>query len=289
MLEILNKHLFKFWILLAALAVLNFAVWRETVLVSPAENFTVNFLNVGQGDSSLVVLPGGVKLLIDGGRPDKRVLEELTEVLPANDRYLDLVLATHNDADHLGGLVEVLKRYEVGVFLYNGRDDSNLAHFAEVMTIVAEKNIPVISLAQGDKIKHGESLGEILWPTTSVLAQKSTNEGSIVLKLLAGEVTSLFAGDIGEKTEKLLASILSPVDILKIPHHGSKYSSSANFLNLLQPRLSVIEVGKNSYGHPTAEVLSRLAQIGASIYRTDLDGRVTVEVLGGKLRIFKEN
>jgi competence protein ComEC len=289
MLEILNKHLLKIGILLAALVVLNFAVWQKLFLVPPAESLTVDFLNVGQGDSSLVMLPGGVKLLIDGGRPDKRVLEELTEVLPANDRYLDLVLATHNDADHLGGLVEILKRYEVGVFLYNGRDDNNLAHFAEAMTIAAEKNIPVVSLEQGDKIKNSESVGEVLWPIPSALTQKSTNEGSVVLKLLAGEVTALFAGDIGEKTEKLLAGILSPVDILKIPHHGSKYSSSVNFLNFLQPRLAVIEVGKNSYGHPTAEVLSRLAQIGASIYRTDLDGRVTIEVLGGKLQIFKEN
>ena len=289
MLEILNKHLLKIGILLAALVVLNFAVWQELFLVPPAESLTVDFLNVGQGDSSLVMLPGGVKLLIDGGRPDKRGLEELTEVLPANDRYLDLVLATHNDADHLGGLVEVLKRYEVGVFLYNGRDDNNLAHFAEAMTIAAEKNIPVVSLEQGDKIKNSESVGEVLWPIPSALTQKSTNEGSVVLKLLAGEAAALFAGDIGEKTEKLLAGILSPVDILKIPHHGSKYSSSVNFLNFLQPRLAVIEVGKNSYGHPTAEVLSRLAQIGASIYRTDLDGRVTIEVLGGKLQIFKEN
>jgi len=259
------------------------------VLIEPAENLQINFLNVGQGDSSLIILPGGVKLLIDGGRPDKRALEELAEVLPPNDRYLDLVLATHNDADHLGGLVEVLKRYEIGAFLYNGRDDSNLAHFTEAMAITAEKNIPIISLEQGDKIKYKESLGSVLWPTPSALAQKSTNEGSVVLKLTSNEVTSLFAGDISSKTEKLIANLAGLTDILKIPHHGSKYSSSAEFLNILRPRLAVVEVGKNSYGHPTAEVLNRLAQIGSSLYRTDLDGRVTAKVLDGKLQIFKEN
>jgi competence protein ComEC len=289
MLEILNKHRLKFLILLAVLVGLNFVVWKSLVFVSLTEGLVINFLNVGQGDSSLVVLPGGVKLLIDGGRPDKKVLEELSDILPANDRRLDLVLATHNDSDHLGGLVEVLNRYEVGAFLYNGREDNNLSHFVEVMKIAKEKNIPIISLEQGDKIKYRESLGNVLWPISSALTQKSTNEGSVVLKLFAGGTTSLFAGDISSKIENILKSVVGRVDILKIPHHGSKYSSSAEFLNLLKPRLAVIEVGKNSYGHPTAEVLNRLSQIGASLYRTDLDGRVTAKVLGGKLQIFKEN
>ncbi len=289
MLEILNKHSLKFFCLLIVLLGLNFTVWEDLISSSPSEGLTVNFLNVGQGDSSLVILPGGVKLLIDGGRPDKKVLEELGEVLSANDRYLDLVLATHNDSDHLGGLVEVLNRYEVGAFLYNGREDNNLSHFVEVMKIAKEKNIPIISLEQGDKIKYIESVGSVLWPTPSVLTQKSTNEGSVVLKLSSGGVTSLFAGDISSKIENSLKNILGEVDILKIPHHGSKYSSSAEFLNLLKPRLAVIEVGKNSYGHPTAEVLNRLAQIGASLYRTDLDGRVMVKVLDRRLQIFKEN
>lgn len=289
MLEILNKHRLKIWTLLAALSVLNFAVWQNLVSKEAPENLRIEFLNIGQGDSSLIFLPGGAKLLIDGGRPDKRVLEELAAVLPANDRYLDLVLASHNDADHLGGLVEVLRRYEVGAFLYNGRDDGNLAHFAEARTAAAEKDIPIVALAQGDRIKYGESLGEILWPIPSALTQKSTNEGSVVLKLSAAGATALFAGDIGEKTEKIIAGLAGFADILKIPHHGSKYSSSAGFLNFLQPRLAVIEVGKNSYGHPTAEVLNRLAQIGASVYRTDLDGRITAEVFGGELRVFKEN
>lgn len=289
MLEILNKHRLKFFCLLMVLVGLNFVVWKNLTFIQLPENLTVNFLDVGQGDSSLVLLPGGVKLLIDGGRPDKRVLEELTEILPANDRYLDLVLATHNDSDHLGGLVEVLNRYEVGAFLYNGREDNNLSHFVEAMKIVKEKDTPIISLEQGDKIKYKESVGNVLWPIPSVLTQKSTNEGSVVLKLSSSGVTSLFAGDISSKIENILRNIVGGVDILKIPHHGSKYSSSAEFLNLLRPRLAVIEVGKNSYGHPTAEVLSRLAQIGASLYRTDLDGRVTVKVLDGKLQIFKEN
>jgi competence protein ComEC len=289
MLEILNKHRLKFFCLFAVLVGLNFVVWKSLVFVSPTEGLVINFLNVGQGDSSLVILPGGVKLLIDGGRPDKKVLEELSDILPANDRRLDLVLATHNDSDHLGGLVEVLNRYEVGAFLYNGREDNNLSHFVEVMKIAKEKNIPVVSLEQGDKIKYKESLGNILWPIPSALIQKSTNEGSVVLKLSSGGIVSLFAGDISSKTEKLIAGLVGLTDILKIPHHGSKYSSSAEFLNVLRPRLAVVEVGKNSYGHPTAEVLNRLAQIGASLYRTDLDGRVTAKVLDGKLQIFKEN
>jgi competence protein ComEC len=182
-----------------------------------------------------------------------------------------------------------LNRYEVGAFLYNGREDNNLSHFVEAMKIAKEKDILIISLEQGDKIKYRESVGNVLWPIPSVLTQKSTNEGSVVLKLSSGGVTSLFAGDISSKIENILRSMVGRVDILKIPHHGSKYSSSAEFLNLLKPRLAVIEVGKNSYGHPTAEVLNRLAQIGASLYRTDLDGRVTVKVLSSKLQVFKEN
>ncbi|MGC9603306.1 MAG: MBL fold metallo-hydrolase [Minisyncoccia bacterium] len=273
-----------FWLTL--FFVLDIIVFRQIAGgVAVKDKLALYFLPVGQGDSELAVLPGGVKILIDGGPPDSLVLANLDKVLSPRDRYIDLVISTHPQQDHFGGLIEVLRRYKVGTFVWNGEVGTNPA-MNDLLALIKENNVPMVTLVAGDKIIYGESETDVLSPVSGV--KVDINEDALVLALQSGDTKTLFTSDVGAKTEtSILNSYAGPIDILKVGHHGSKFSSSANFLNILRPKVAVIEVGKNSYGHPTPEVLNRLADIGAQIFRTDQDGLIKFEPAGGALKIFK--
>ncbi len=260
-------------------------LWQIVGSGAVNRKLSLYFLPVGQGDSELAVLPGGVKLLIDGGPPDSLVLKDLDKILSPRDRYIDLVVSTHPQQDHFGGLIEVLKRYKVGTFIWNGEIGTNPA-MDDIMEVIKENSVPTVALAAGDKITYRGSNVDVLSPVAG--GRVDINEDALVLALQSGGVMTLFTSDVGTKTEtSILNSYVGPIDILKVGHHGSKNSSSAKFLSVLKPKVAVIEVGKNSYGHPTPEVLSRLADIGAQIFRTDQDGLLKFEPLDGALRIFK--
>lgn len=276
-------------LVLALLVSLDIFVWRTIILSKSSDNLEIYFFDVGQGDSELVVLPGGVQVLIDGGKGNQAV-QELTSVLPFFDRYLDLVVLSHPETDHFLGLVDVLKNYQVGTFIYNGRQgvaDS----WPVLIESLKDKKIPAVTLAVGDRICYRESCFNVLSPTADFLKSKKTNDSCLVLDLSAAGTRALFAGDIGEKVENfLIRNYDLKVDILKVGHHGSKYSSSQNFLAKTSPQIAGIEVGKNSYGHPTPETLARLASVGAQIYRTDNNGTVKIVVAkdSSEIQIFKE-
>jgi beta-lactamase superfamily II metal-dependent hydrolase len=244
---------------------------------------------VGQGDSELVILPGDVKLLIDGGPPDSLVLKNLDKILSPRDRYIDLVISTHPQQDHFGGLIEVLKRYKVGAFIWNGEIGTNPA-MKDLLEIIKENSIPLVMLSAGDRIIYDGSEANVLSPISG--GKIDINEDALVLALLSEGMRTLFTSDVGEKTEKRIItdmadSVDKKIDILKVGHHGSRFSSSVRFLNALKPKVAVIEVGKNSYGHPTPEVLNRLADIGAQVFRTDQDGLIKFEPSGKMFKIFK--
>lgn len=279
----------KIIIIFSALVFLDFLVFYQVFAFSSAdEDLKLYFLSVGQGDSELVVLPGGVKVLIDGGQPNGRVLEELNKILPPADRYLDLVIMSHPQLDHFGGLIEVLKRYRVGAFLWSGRE-GEITAFSDLKNVLTDNSVRTVVLSAGDKINYRESRFDILSPSPSLLGSKELNDTSIVAELSSNNSRVLFTGDIGASIEEALASGgTGDIDILKVAHHGSKFSSSANFLTAVRPELAVIGVGKNSYGHPTNQALGRLGEAGAKIYRTDKDGTVELIIDGEKIRIFKE-
>jgi len=283
----LARHKNKAIILLAAVAVLDALLIAQIgALHSGHASLAISFLNVGQGDATLLVFPTGVKMLIDGGPLDGRVLTELAKILPPTDRYIDLVVMSHPQVDHFGGLIEVVKRYRVGAFLMSARV-SEAAAFAELEKALAERGVRTVTLGMGDAITNGGTEASVLSPTTALLTSKETNDACVVMEVLSEGITSLFTGDIGGKAEAaLLPLIARRIDILKVPHHGSKYSSGAAFLNAVHPALAVIEVGKNSYGHPAHETLARLASVGARVFRTD-EGSVTVTPHGESLQIFQ--
>jgi competence protein ComEC len=254
--------------LLAWLAVFDFT--RQKFLV-------VDFFDVGQGDSAFIVTPGGRQILIDGG-PDNSVLEKLGDNMPFWDRTIDLIILSHPEKDHLTGLIEVLKRYKVENILWT-KIERNTAEYQEWIDGIKKEGARVIIAQAGEKIKIGKLEINILNPLEDLENQEleDSNDSSVVAKLIYGEKSFLFTGDISGKIEASLTEDLTQIDsdILKVSHHGSKYSTSDEFIKAVSPQIAVIEVGKdNSYGHPTQDVLDRLLKYGINILRTDQGGDI---------------
>ena len=241
----------------------------------------VNFYDIGQGDGIMVEAGNDIQVVIDGGQSDKMV-EKIGKDLPFYDRQIELMIMTHPDKDHLGGLVDVLKYYQVEQVLITGIE-CDTAVCQEFNKIIKEKNIPVKIAQAGQIINLGEGtyLG-IFSPRENLSGRKfkDDNDTSIVAKLISNGRSALFTGDIGFKVENELMEGNTNLDsdILKVSHHGSKYATSSKFLEATSPQIAVISVGKNSYGHPAEELLSRINDYGAAIKRTDLDGDVKMEI-----------
>jgi len=272
-------------ILLGLLAI-TIIVWVFVFQESfPNKFLKVNFLDVGQGDAIFIETLNKKQMLIDGG-PGLSVLEKLGKVMPFYDRYIDVVLLSHPEQDHISGLIEVLKRYDVGVVVFNGiiRDT---AQYQEWIETIKQKNIPIYIVQAGEKIDFGDNINfDILYPFESMKDKKlsDSNNYSIVGKLIYKKFSALFTGDIEKSVEnKLLkANVDLKSNIIKIAHHGSKTSSSENFLKAVNAIMAVIEVGKdNQYGHPHQEVLDRLKNL--FVFQTGNEGSIQILTDGEKI------
>jgi len=273
-------------LILAGLLVLDSVIWYLILFPKRAsDNLELYFLDVGQGDSQLVRLPTGVDVLIDGGPPNSRVLSELSEILPASDSYIDLIIMSHPQLDHFGGLIDVLKKYEVGAFIGTGRK-GEIDAYRELVEELKNREVPYIVLREGDRIRNGDNLFSVLSPNNQNLLSKELNDTSLVLTLESGELRALYTGDIGISLENYLAREYDlRAQILKVPHHGSKFSSGVEFVGEVKPQVAVVGVGKNSYGHPTEQALNRLAAVQALVFRTDQNGTVKVVLSSKNLHI----
>lgn len=263
---------------LVTLLVANFFVWSVLIAEERGGELAVAFLDVGQGDAIFIEAPNGNQILIDGG-PGKSVLAALAKVMPAYDRTIDAILVSNPDQDHIGGLLEVLKNFEVGVVLEPGTKPET-AIYQEFEKAVANEGAKKILARRGMKVVMDETDGIallILFPDRDV-AEVKTNDGSVVAKLTYGNTAVMLTGDAPEGIERYLvlldgANLRS--DFLKVGHHGSRTSSSAEFLAAVAPTAAVISVGKNnSYGHPNQETLVRLQAAGAEVLRTDQNGTI---------------
>ncbi len=268
------------YLILTALLLVAIFIWLAIWELAPSNKVKIDFLDVGQGSAVLILAPGNNQVLIDGG-PSDAVLAKLGQSLPIFDRKIELLILTHPDSDHLSGLVEVLKRYEVGQILETGIV-ADSAEYQAWNNLIKVKNIPVVFAQAGDVVKIADNLLlKILYPLGKINGQdfsKNTNATSIVGKIIYGQNSILFTGDAEGQTEQplLMLSADLKADILAVGHHGSKNSTSAEFLAAVAPQIAVIQVGaKNKYGHPTPEVLDRLK--GINIFRTDLDKDVNFE------------
>jgi len=240
----------------------------------------VYFLDVGQGDAILIRNSSGKNILIDGG-PDELVLEKIGRILPYTDRKIDVMILTHPHADHLIGLIAILKRYQVDNVIYTGANysDASYRHFKELISQKASK----ITLAQSDislDLDNNCSL-DILFPFTSLSDQdfKNINNSSIVSELGCGQNKILLTGDAEKEVEKDLLENYPDLQaqVLKLGHHGSKTASTLEFLEQVNPNLAIILVGKdNKYNLPSPEILENLQELGPKVIRTDIDGGLKI-------------
>ncbi len=249
----------------------------------------VDFIDVGQGDAALVTSPAGKTVLIDGG-PAHRATA-LTAFLSAHVHGpLDLILLSHRHEDHLGGLPAVVRTIGARLFL-----DAPVAHagpdYALLMHELEARGIPARLATRGRRIDlGGGAVITLLGPPEPPISgsRSDVNANSVVARLTFGSVSILFAGDAEAPTEAWLLGSGEDLraDVLKVAHHGSRYASGARFLRAVRPRVAVVSAGAgNEYGHPAPITLARLARLGVSVYRTDLDGDVTVETDGGAIHV----
>jgi len=273
-------------IVFIVLLIIDISVWIFVISSPLLKELEIHFFDVGQGDASLIMLPGGVEILIDGGPPNGRAIRGLDEALRSTDRYLDLVILSHPDLDHFGGLIDILESYDIGAFIMSGREGKASA-YKDLIATLHEKEIPTLLLQEGDRIRYRNVIFMVLAPSVEERIGKTANDASLVLYLGHEGKHALFPGDIGAEVESRLARTYNiSADLLKVPHHGSKFSSTAQFLNHVRSAVAIVSVGKNSYGHPTNEVLSRFLQQGAKVFRTDLHGTIRV-VVGKNMQIFQ--
>ena len=259
-----------------------------TPAVQPSQNLTIAFIDVGQGDSILVILPNTKTLLIDGGERESsgKVLATLRE---HGLSRIDVIVATHPHADHIGGLIDVIKNVDVGQVLDSGQVHTTQT-FEEILDAIEMKQIPLKSVREGYSINLDPTVKiDVLNPPAS-LPDGADNEAehngnSVVLKLTYGEFSALLTGDMQEINEARLVfenAIALDAEVLKAGHHGSRTSSSSPFLNAVTPEVVIISVGAgNTYGHPHQEALDRISAAGTEhLFRTDVDGTITLTANG---------
>lgn len=238
-------------------------------------------LDVGQGDAILIDTPEHQQILIDGGR-GSAVLSELSKALPLTDKEIDLVISTHDDADHMGGLNEVMKHYKVGKIWLTGAVGTTKT-YQTFLGLVSQKHILTEKVMAGAKVDFGSLEGIVISPLQSWdgITPDAQNATSIVTFWQYGTETFFLTGDAEIPQEQAMTArgVLRHADILKVSHHGSKTASSEEFLKLVSPKITVISAGKgNTYGHPHQEVLDRLKSLGIPVLRTDQDGAIRFDI-----------
>lgn len=259
---------------LTILLVLNLATWF--FILSESNLSEIDFLDVGQGDATLMNFHNSGKIMIDAG-PNRAALKMLGDNLSFFEKKIDVLILSHADLDHYGGFFEVIKKYHPRVFVYNGVDSVNET-FQSLMALIKNNGMAVISLKAGDKIKIGNDVLEIISPLAEAnFSEKNLNNSSLVLRATINGFKALFLGDaVGSFLEKIKTNWQA--DIIKISHHGSKNGSDLELLNLIKPKIALIGVGKdNRYNHPADEVVNLLENLGVRIFRTDQNGSVSIK------------
>lgn len=286
------------------LALLLFLIFSQL----PDKNLHLVFCDVGQGDA-ILISQGEAQVLIDGGSPVEsgKLLNCLSSKISFWDRKIELLVNSHPEEDHFGSLPEILKRYRVNTFLNNGFDNPQSWRFAEFQKELIDKKICSKKATALESFRIKDIYFDILWPGTTdqnsqnreqvhfydqkpncqkpnfESSDQSLNQNSIVLHLRFGQFDLLLPGDLPSEVEQILAwrKKLPQVEILKITHHGSKESTSEELLVATRPKLAIISVGENHFGHPTEEVLKRLSDYGINYLRTDQEGTIEL-VTDGK-------
>ncbi len=245
-----------------------FTLW-ELLL---AGGFKIWFLDVGQGDAVLIATPSYEYVLIDGG-PNDQVINRLSEVLPFWINRIDYLVLTHPHADHVNGLVDVIRKYQISGVILSGAEYHNAAY----KTLLEEVSGEVMIVDGNWDFALGEVVFDLIYPDTSLLgvAFENINDSSVVMRVIYGDLSIFLSGDLED--EAVLEGYALLADVMKAGHHGSRTSNSAKLLEAIQPGTVIISSGvDNQFGHPASETLQRFESFGLEIWRTDLQGTIEV-------------
>ena len=283
---------------MAILIIICIVVMFSLINITP-KDLKIHFIDVGQGDSTFIITPQNKTILIDGGGSEfsdydvgKNTL--LPYILDRGYTKIDYVIISHFDNDHVAGILTILEELKVER-VYISKQGKINENYKKFVKIVNEKNIKVKYVNAGDRVNIEKNLYlDIIWPCNTLITENVLNNNSIVCKLNYGEISMLFTGDIEKIAENEILQYwknnenILKADILKVAHHGSKTSSTLEFIEKVRPQICLIGVGKNNkFGHPNENVLQSLESLKARIYRTDESGEISINIRGKNLKIEK--
>jgi competence protein ComEC len=273
---------------------------------APIGLLRVEFLDVGQGDSAFITFPNGETMLVDGGgsvnfaaesddepepfEPDQpRIGEMVVSEFLWEKGYakVDRLVVSHDDADHSQGLADVVRNFSVGE-IWTGTPAPEGLEMKDLVQAANRYAIPIKQVGRGAIFEISGAKIEVLWPITSAAKSGSDNNSSLVLRLVYGESEFLFTGDIEKETEAELTAIGTNLnaDVVKVPHHGSRTSSTESLVKAVSPRLAIIPVGRRSmFGHPHPEVVGRWRSFNADVRSTGENGTLTIETDGKEMNV----
>lgn len=284
------RHLFQ-KLIVGLLAVNALFVWFLIKL--PGNAAEVHFLDIGQGDAILIRTPQYHNILIDGGPPGSRLIQEMGNILPPLEKTIDLIILTHPHLDHIGGLIEVLERYKVKNVLLTGVQHTS-SYYENFLSKIQKNNIPIHIANKTQDFILGELFFDTIYPFSSIAndAFQNINNSSIVIKMTYKKTSVLFTGDAEQEVEeKILAKNTHiQAEIMKAAHHGSRTSNTTTYLEAIQPTMAIIQVGgKNKYDHPHQETLERFSHKKIKVWRNDIHGTISIFLKpGGEEKIKTE-
>lgn len=265
--------------LVCALFLLIVCLLIYVFLNLPDGKLHIFFLDVGQGDGIFIQTPENQKIFLDGG-PDERVLNHLGRILPFYDRTLDIVVLTHPHADHVTGLIEVLKRYKISLVLTN-KTGYQTPEMNQFWGVVEKQGIKVRGLTMGEGIELGEVRLDCFWPPQGRVETGSSNPNldSIVLRLSYDNFSALLTGDAEDVVQQhliLLDKMPPQTSVLKVPHQGAGDCCDEEFIRKLKFQLAIISVGPNRFGHPSEKTIELLKNLDIETLRTDQEGTIEI-------------
>lgn len=270
------------------------------VVVSAVKNgfddrTTIVFCDVGQGDATYIRVDNKIDILVDAG-PDRKVLQCLGKYMPFFDKSIEIVILSHPQKDHFGGFDYILDRYTINLLILNPINNEAIS-FQSLLKKLVYKNVELKSQYLGDIIKINNSSITFYWPNKTYLDKSiyettklsngfvnnksflNLNKFSYVFAFKTKNKSILFTGDIDKEISNKISSYVKKIDILKVPHHGSKNGTTKKFIEKIMPYISIISAGKNnSYGHPHKEVLDLLNSVNTQIKRTDKEGNIVIKI-----------